>query len=109
MWFMDEAIAKSENKLPFNADSINKGVFIMRALNNSFRQQLIKLQHQNGPMNVKSIYKKLKVEQALVSAHLAILRQQKFVKTERKVKEVHYSINYERFSQLEQWTKVLLQ
>jgi predicted transcriptional regulator len=90
---MEKLAFKFERELRFNAELIKNSVLVYRALDNGFRQQLIKLLHESGPMNVKAIYKKFKVEQALVSGHLAILRQQKFVNTEKVIREVYYSLN----------------
>jgi len=44
-------------------------------------------------MNVTDIYVKLRIEQSVASQHLAILRNEGFVSTEREGKTIWYSIN----------------
>jgi DNA-binding transcriptional ArsR family regulator len=94
-----------EKELPFDANTTKKGAYVLRALNNKNRQSIIKLIHGSRPINVTDIYKKLKLEQSVASQQLAILRQGRFVKTERDGKIVYYSINYDRFAQVDKLIK----
>jgi DNA-binding transcriptional ArsR family regulator len=44
----------------------------------------------------------------MASQHLAILRQEGFVNTERKGHEIYYSLNYDRFAQVYKLSKDVL-
>ena len=75
---------------------LKKGEFILRALNHKLRQQIIKLIHENGEVNVTDIYLGLNLEQTVVSQHLSILRKAGFVNTRREGKQVFYTVNYDK-------------
>jgi DNA-binding transcriptional ArsR family regulator len=77
-------------------------------LNNRTRQSIIKFIHKEKKVNVSTIYKKLRTEQAVVSQHLRILKEGRFVTTERAGKEIYYSINYERLTDIDRIAKELL-
>ena len=66
----------------------------------SARQQILRLIAKQDGIIVTSIYKKLKIEQSVASQHLAILRNQGIVKTERDGKFIYYSVNHDRLEQL---------
>lgn len=75
-----------------------KALLILRALSHQLRQQLLMLIDEAEQITVTELYIKLKLEQSVVSQHLAILRKAGFVKTVRKGKNIYYKINYERTS-----------
>jgi DNA-binding transcriptional ArsR family regulator len=81
---------------------------VLRALNNRFRQNIIKYLHKEGRSNVTTLYKKLRFSAAEASQHLRILREGQFVTTERVGKEIYYSINYERFAEVDRVAKEIL-
>ena len=70
------------------------------------RQQMLQVIHENQPITVTDIYTQLGIEQSIASIHLSVLRQAKFVHTERKGKQIFYSINYQRFEEV---NKLLVQ
>ncbi|MBO9681293.1 MAG: winged helix-turn-helix transcriptional regulator [Flavisolibacter sp.] len=80
----------------------------LRALKNKLRLQMLQLIHSNGHMTVSGIYKKLRLEQALASAHLAILRKAGVVNTKREGKWIYYSINYQHLNELNVFATQLL-
>ena len=91
------------NKTPaLEIDSLvlQKAALTYRAINHQLRQQILQLLHKNGRMMVTSIYVKLRIEQSVASQHLAILRRAKLVVAEREGKNVYYSVNYPRLTQL---------
>ena len=90
------------NPLPFEEETTRKGAHILRALNNGLRLKLLKLIHSHQCLNVTTIYNKLRIEQSVASQHLGILREARFVKTQRIGKEIYYSLNYERLAQVNQ-------
>ncbi|PPK87547.1 ArsR family transcriptional regulator [Neolewinella xylanilytica] len=73
---------------------------ILRALNHELRQQIIQLLCDEGSLNVTDIFVNLRVEQSVVSQHLAILRKAEIVIRERKGKFIHYDIDRERLHRI---------
>ena len=67
---------------------------VLRALNHKLRQQIIKLVEENKRMNVTDIYVKLRLEQAVASQQLAILRDAGIIAPQREGRERFYSLNY---------------
>lgn len=68
----------------------------VRALYHPLRQSILMLINDNGNrMNVTEIYVKLRIEQSVASQHLAILRNEGFVNTEREGKTIWYSVSEE--------------
>ncbi len=66
----------------------------VRALYHPLRQSILVLINDNkNRMNVTDIYVKLRIEQSVASQHLAILRNEGFVTTEREGKTIWYSTN----------------
>ncbi len=66
----------------------------IRALNHPLRQKMLSLINKNGNrMNVTDIHVRLRIEQSVASQHLAILRNQGLVETERVGKTIWYSVN----------------
>jgi DNA-binding transcriptional ArsR family regulator len=66
----------------------------VRALYHPLRQCILVLINDNSNrMNVTDIYVKLRIEQSVASQHLAILRNEGFVTTEREGKTIWYSVN----------------
>jgi len=66
----------------------------VRALNHPLRQRILEvIKGARNRMCVTDIYVKLRIEQSVASQHLAILRNQRFVKTEREGKTIWYSVD----------------
>lgn len=102
--------APSENGtlLTLNLLSLKKAAMILRAINHSLRQQILKLIDENGKMTVTEIYVQLRLEQSVASQHLAILRKAGFVKTDRDGKFIYYSVNHRRLEELNGFINDLL-
>jgi DNA-binding transcriptional ArsR family regulator len=94
-----------EKDLPFDPTITKKGALVLRALNNPKRQTIIKLIQERQPIKVTDIYKKLNIEQAVASQQLAILREGRFVNTKRDGHIIYYSLNYDRFEQVDKLSK----
>lgn len=75
-------------------ESFKKAAMIYRAVNNPVRLSILS-ELFNGPMSVTNLYVKLRMEQSVMSQHLAILRNARWVITKRDGKHVVYSINNE--------------
>ena len=68
----------------------------VRALYHPLRQSILVLIRDSGNrINVTDIYVKLRIEQSVASQHLAILRNEGFVNTQREGKTIWYSVNDE--------------
>ncbi len=75
-------------------DVLQKAKLKVRALNHPLRQKMLALiKDTKNRMNVTDIYVKLRIEQSVASQHLAILRNQGLVKTEREGKTIWYSVD----------------
>ena len=82
--------------LPFDPDKATIASNIVRALANPGRMDIIKFINEKGTTTVAPIYCNLKMNQSICSQQLKILRDSNIVFTERKGKEIIYSLNYER-------------
>jgi DNA-binding transcriptional ArsR family regulator len=78
------------SNLPLDIFLFNKGAHVLRAVRNKTRQKILKLIHDQEPITVTEIYKKLKLELSVASQQLGILRQSKFVVTKRSGKQIYY-------------------
>lgn len=87
---------------------VKKSALIFRALNHKLRQDIILLIHEKEKLEVTQIYSSLRIEQCVASQHLAILRTNKLVSTERKGKYIYYSINYSRLQLINDFIKNLI-
>lgn len=77
-------------------ETLSKVKSKVRALYHPLRQSILMLINDNGNrMNVTEIYVKLRIEQSVASQHLAILRNEGFVNTEREGKTIWYSVSEE--------------
>ena len=85
-----------QQELHIETNQLRKASMVFRAVNHPLRQQMLKIIHQVGKMTVTELYHKLRLEQSVASQHLAILRGAGLVKTERKAKNIYYSVNYQR-------------
>jgi DNA-binding transcriptional ArsR family regulator len=79
---------------------VRKTSFILRAVNHKLRQELLDLIDKEKRIKVTEIYIRLKLEQSLVSQHLAVLRNAGVVITERDGKSIYYIINHERIDKI---------
>ncbi len=91
--------------LPF--DSVKKASMILRAVNHKIRRRIIELLEEYKKMTVTEIFIKLRIEQSAASQHLAILRNEGIVFTERDGKYIHYSLNFERIDEVMRFVKSL--
>lgn len=94
--------------LNLNLLSVKKAAMILRSINHSLRQQILRLIDENGKMTVTEIYVQLRLEQSVASQHLAILRKAGFVKTDRDGKFIYYSVNHKRLDELNHFIDDLL-
>jgi len=87
---------------------LKKAAMILRALNHKLRQQLLKLIDEKEKITVTEIYVNLRLEQSVVSQHLAILRRAGIVITKREGKFIFYSLNYKRIKEINWFVEQLV-
>jgi len=104
---MESSQARAE--LEIETQGLRKGAMVFRAINHNLRRQMLELIHQSARMTVTEIYIKLRLEQSVVSQHLAILRKAGFVQTERQGKFIFYAVNYERIKQIHRTARELVE
>ena len=79
----------------------------MRALAHPLRLEILHLIDKHKEMNVGDIYTTLKIEQALASQQLRILRMSDLVRTRRDQKFIYYRLNYEKIQKAAKKSSVL--
>ena len=87
---------------------LKKAAMILRALNHKLRQQLLRLIDEQQKITVTEIYVNLRLEQSVVSQHLAILRRAGIVLTRREGKFIFYSLNYKRLREINGFVEQLV-
>lgn len=98
----------SNENLKLDFLRLKKAAMILRALNHKLRQQLLKLIDENQKITVTEIYVNLRLEQSVVSQHLAILRRAGIVITKREGKFIFYSLNYNRIKEINGFVEQLV-
>ena len=86
---------------------LKKSAMVLRALNHKLRQQLLHLLDEQSKITVTEIYIKLRLEQSVVSQHLAIMRRAGIVITRREGKFIYYSVNYNRLQEISTFVEQL--
>ena len=81
---------------------LSQGKQLFRALNHPLRQKMIIMIHNEGRMTVTQLFTKMGLEQSVTSNHLAMLRTQKLLLTEKQQKFVFYSVNYGRLKSVQE-------
>jgi len=98
----------SNESLKLDFLRLKKSAMILRALNHKLRQQLLKLIDEQQKITVTEIYINLRLEQSVVSQHLAILRRAGIVSTKREGKFIFYSLNYKRLQEINTFIEQLV-
>lgn len=99
---------QQENELVIDTQLTRKAALIYRAINHPLRQQMLRIIHQKGKVTVTELYIILRLEQSVASQHLAILRKAGLVDTERRAKNIFYSVNYPQLDHLHNITMSLI-
>lgn len=84
---------KTGNEMLFDFEKINKLRAVAAAIQNSKRISIINVLSLMGEVNVTEIYRKLKMEQAICSQHLLILKKSGVVLSRKMGRCIYYSIN----------------
>jgi DNA-binding transcriptional ArsR family regulator len=102
------SVSNGEITVKLDLIQIKKSAVILRALNHKLRQQILNLLDEASKMTVTELYVKLRVEQSVVSQHLAILRRANIVHTKREGKYIFYTVNYSRISEVNKFIREFL-
>lgn len=103
--FKDSSINK-EILLDFHA--IKKAQLLYRAMNNPVRKKILSLIDSKNKMTVSALTLELRMEQPIISQHIAILRKANLLNSSRVGKFIWYSINYRQIEKVIQLTSDLL-
>lgn len=93
---IQHTILFNNNETPLALDTVKnkKALHILRAINHPLRLSILQLIDVNKRMTVTEIHTHFKIEQAIASQHLAILRRAGFVSTKKESKFVYYTLSY---------------
>ena len=88
--------------------NIKKAVTKLRAISHPMRLSIIRFIEEKKEVNVSTIYHSLKIEQSVTSQQLKILRLAGMVFSDRRGKEIYYSLNYKEITHLLDGVKKLV-
>jgi DNA-binding transcriptional ArsR family regulator len=80
-------------KTHFNNNFLEDSTETLRAIAHPIRIAIIDLLFNSGQLTVTDIYKQLKIEQAIASHHLRILKNKNVVTVQRDGKNSRYSLS----------------
>mgnify|MGYP001795354176 CR=1 FL=1 len=89
--------------------NLGKAAVILRALNHTFRQRIIKTIYYNKTITVTQLSAMLRLEQPLTSLNLAILRKAGIVMVRREGKYSIYSIDISRIKLINETVRNLVE
>ena len=98
---------KTAAKSLVNLEEIKKAGTVLRSLNHKLRQDMLNLIYTSKEIRVTDIYRKLRIEQSMASAFLAILRRAGLVKTRRDGQVIYYSVNENRLAEIGKAAKII--
>lgn len=84
----------------FNADFLEIGTEVLRAIAHPIRLTIIDLLYKNDKLSVTEIYEALNIEQAIASHHLRILKDKRVVAARREGKKSYYYLRSEGFHKI---------
>lgn len=91
-----EILSQMKSSLELDPKLFEEGAGLLRAINHELRQQKLHYIHKKGKVTVSELKRELKLEQAVASMHLSILRKEELVIADREGQNIYYSINYQR-------------
>lgn len=87
-------------KVTFESDFLENATETLRAIAHPIRIAIIDILAKQGEMSVTEIYGQLKIEQAIASHHLRILKNKNVVVVQRSGKSSIYSLANHDFSEI---------
>ena len=89
-----------ENEIQLHFLNAKRASSTLRAINNKFRQEILKLLEEKENLTVTEIYAHLKRGQVDTSKHLGILRRNNILLTNKVGKFIYYRLNNERLEEI---------
>lgn len=93
----------------FNDTFLETSTEMLRAIAHPIRLTIIDLLYTNEKLSVTEIYEALKIEQAIASHHLRILKDKKVVSVRRVGKKSYYFLRSEDFYTIVTALEILIQ
>ena len=87
-------------KKDLDTEKLRAVISRLRALAHPMSVAIIKMLEEETKMNVTSVYKRLKLEQAATSYHLTRLKRKGILVSKRVGKQTFYSIKKDSFQQI---------
>ena len=84
----------------FESSFLQSSSEILRAIAHPIRIAIVDLLKTNGKLSVTDIHENLKIEQAIASHHLRILKDKQVLTSRREGKNTFYSLKSERYSDI---------
>ncbi len=84
-------------KTHFDIQFLEDSTETLRAIAHPIRIAIVDLLHKKNRMSVTDIYKQLKIEQAVASHHLRIMKNKNILDVEREGKSSFYSLAHDEF------------
>jgi len=91
---------QTNNPPKIENNTLKKAVMTLRAINHPLRKQIMNMLEENSKLTVSEIFVKLRLEQSVVSQHLAILRKAGVLDNERDGKFIYYKLNNIRIKEI---------
>ncbi len=91
---------QANNQPKIENNTLKKAVMTLRAINHPLRKQIMNMLEENSKLTVTEILVKLRLEQSVVSQHLAILRKAGVLDTQRDGKFIYYKLNENRIKEI---------
>lgn len=95
-------------KILIENNSLHISSEMLRAVAHPIRMKILEFISQHPSTNVNKIYNSLQLEQSITSQHLRILKDVGLVDAHRKGKYIHYTINFDKVSQIDKAVKNFL-
>jgi len=81
-------------------DKLESASEMLKAIAHPIRINIVGMLDEDKKLNVTEIYETLKIEQAVASHHLNILKNKGVLLSERSGKNCYYSLKHQRLSQI---------
>lgn len=80
--------------------NLDKAILLLKSIKHPLRKDILKLIDSKKEFTVTEIYKKLQLEQSVVSQHLAILRTNKIVTKSKEGRFIRYKVNHDKIAEI---------
>ncbi|MGD2218554.1 MAG: metalloregulator ArsR/SmtB family transcription factor [Gemmatimonadales bacterium] len=83
-----------------SVEAVQQAATMLKCIGHPIRLQIIELLDRTGEQNVTTIYEALKIEQAVASQHLNLMRDKGILASRRNGVNVYYRIDDPRVTQV---------